>query len=101
MIVEQGQIEEGEEEKYLGEWFSSKGNNEVKIRKKEEKIGHMINEIKKYGHWSKVGNLDVKVRFHLLEKVVKPAVLYNMETWTRVTKKEEEEFINIYSYFFI
>ena len=96
VTVEQGQIEDGEEEKYLGEWFSSKGNNEVKIRKKAEKTGHMIQEIKRNGDQSKVGNMDVKIRFHLLQTVVMPVLLYNMETWIGLTKKDEREMEKIH-----
>ena len=45
--VEQGRIRESTAEKYLGEWFDTKGTNEIKIKKKEEKVGHMIQEVKR------------------------------------------------------
>ena len=88
MEVEQGRIRESTAEKYLGEWFDMKGTNEIKIKKKEEKVGHMIQEVKRYGSWTKVGNMDLKVRLHLLEKNVMPSLTYNMENWTNITKRE-------------
>ena len=89
--VGQGRVGLIKEEKYLGEWIDGTGSNKIKLEKKKEKINHMIQEVKRLGSYHKVGKMDMRVRLQLLDKIVMPALLYNMDLWTRVTKKEEEE----------
>ena len=96
VTVKKGRIEKTDKEKYLGEWINSKGDNKIKIEKKKEKIPFMIQQIRKYGNYERVGKMDMKVRMNVLDRVIMPTILYGMELWTNVTKKEKEELERIH-----
>ena len=50
----------------------------------------MAHEERRMGNGESVGNADVSVRFLLLETIVKPSLLANVETWSNISKKEEK-----------
>ena len=51
---------------------------------------YMAHEVRRMGNMDSVGNADVKVRLLLLETLVKPSLLANVETWSNITKEEEK-----------
>ena len=62
----------------------------MKIKKRMEKAKYMAHEVRRMGNGESVGNADVSVRFLLLETLVKPSLLANVETWSNISKKEEK-----------
>ena len=79
MTVKKGRIEKTDKETYLGEWINSKGDNKIKIEKKKEKVPFMIQQIRKYGNYKRVGKMDMKVRMNVLDRVIMTTILYGME----------------------
>ncbi len=90
--VRKGKIKKTEDYKCLGDKYDSTGSNEIKIRKKMEKMKYMGNEVKRMGSYSKVGYADMSVRLWLLETTVKPTLLSNTETWCNISNNEEKLF---------
>ena len=89
--VRMGTIPVTAEYKFLGDWYDEKGSNTFKIKKKMEKLKHVVNETIRYSSYNMVGNADVQVRMMLLEMIVKPTLLYNTEAWIGINEKEEKE----------
>ena len=86
--VRKGNITETQQYKYLGDYYTSEGNNNVKIEKRIEKIEYMASEVKRQGSNNKVGSLDLQIRTLLVDTIIKPSILYNTETWENLTKAE-------------
>ena len=82
--VRKGKINTTMEYKYLGDYYNINGDNKTKIERRMKKAKYMAHEVKRKGSTGLVGNADVDVRMKLLEAVVKPSLLANMETWSRV-----------------
>ena len=76
--------------KYLGDYYDKTGKNEMKISKKMEKAKYIACNVKRMGSWNSVGEADMQVRMMLLESIVKPTLLNNVETWCGISKKEEQ-----------
>ena len=55
------------------------------------KLEPMIREIKHIGNENKVGAMNAQIQKLLYETTVIPAVIYNMEVMTNVSKKEYDE----------
>ena len=51
------------------------------------KAKYMAHEERRMGNGESVGNADVSVRFLLLETIVKPSLLANVETWSNISNK--------------
>ncbi len=81
--VQKGIIKSVEETKYLGQWINNKGNNKTKIRKKNDKINHMIITARRYCSEDNVGKMAIPIRIKILETVIMPTLTYGMETWTK------------------
>ena len=76
--VRKGVIGVTEIYKYLGDYHDKTGTNEIK---KMEKAKHIACNVKRMGSWDSVGDADMQVRMMLLESIVKPTLLDNVETW--------------------
>ena len=60
--VKNGEIQRVSKYKYLGEWYSEKGDHALGIQKRKEKIEYLTHEIMKYGSIWRVGNMALQVR---------------------------------------
>ena len=87
--VRKGEIGSTDKYKCLGDNYDVTGNNEIKIKKKMEKVKFIAHEIKRKGAASKVGHADMAVQLLLLETTAKPTLLSNTETWCNITTVEE------------
>ena len=85
-------IEETNEYKYLGFWIIQKHTviRQIEANKKA-KLVPMIMEIQHIGNDNKVGAMNAQIQKLLYETTVIPAVIYNMEVMTNVSKKEYDE----------
>ena len=88
--VRKGEVGKTQKYKCLGDYYDSLGNNEVKIRKKMEKAKYMAFEVKRRGSYERVGHANMEVRLLLLETIVKPTLLANIETWCNISEREEQ-----------
>ena len=89
--VREGPIEETNEYKYLGFWITQKHTIMRQIEANKAKLIPMIREIKHIGNENKVGAMNEQIQQLLYETTVIPAVIYNMEVMTNVSKKEYDE----------
>ena len=83
-----GLVKKTSEYKYLGEWYNEKGNNDLSIQKRKEKVDYMLHEILRYGNKEKVGNMALEVRIKIYETVVVPTLFANIETWGKISEKD-------------
>ena len=87
--IRKGKVGKTNTYKYLGDHYDQSGTNEVKIKKKMEKSKYMALEVKRTGCFANVGRADMMVRMLLLESIIKPSLLANVETWHNITPSEE------------
>ena len=85
--VQEVPIEETNEYKYLGFWITQKHTIMRQIEAKKAKLVPMIREIKHIGNENRVGAMNAQIQKLLYETTVIPAVIYNMEVMTNVSKK--------------
>ena len=72
--------------------YDEKGNNESKIRHKEEKLDYMISTIKQQSNQKIVGKAATNIRLMLIEAIITPTILSSTETWHNITKQEENKY---------
>ena len=88
---QKGPIEETNEYTYLGFWITQKHTIMRQIEANKAKLVPMIREIKHIGNKNKVEAMNAQIKKLLYETTVIPAVIYNMEVMTNVSKKEYDE----------
>ena len=86
--VKKGKIEMSNEYKYLGEWYNEKGDHSTSIEKKKQKIPLYIKQIKFYGNEYILGKYTLLTRIKIYKTIVIPTIYYNIETWSKISKKE-------------
>ena len=89
--VKRGKIRRTQEYKYVGNWYNEKYNHETSIKAKANKVQGIISQIKYYGDSYKVGNMVYQVRMQIFESTVVQTIYHNVETWSKITKKEIEQ----------
>ena len=89
--VKRGKIKRTREYKYVGNWYNEKYNHETSIKAKAGKVPGIITQMKYYGDSYKVGNMVYQVRMQIFESTVVPTIYHNVETWSKITKKEIEQ----------
>ena len=88
---QKGPIEETNEYTSLGFWITQKHTIMRQIEANKAKLVPMIREIKHIGNKNKVEAMNAQIKKLLYETTVIPAVIYNMEVMTNVSKKEYDE----------
>ena len=66
-----------------------KGKYNIDIEKNRGKVQHMVNWVKQIGSEHKMGKMSVVIRLKLMEAVVLPSILYNIEAFSAI---EEDEY---------
>ena len=89
--VKRGKIRRTQKYKYVGNWYNEKYNHETSIKAKANKAQGIISQIKYYGDSYKVGNMVYQVRMQIFESTVVQTIYHNVETWSKITKKEIEQ----------
>ena len=86
--VKGGMVGETAEYKYVGLWLNKEGNLKLHIENKKKKIKGQISAMKSLASYYNVGDVFVLVRLQLFEVCIIPSILYNIEGWNHLTKKE-------------
>ena len=89
--VKNGVVQEVTEYKYLGIWVNKDGNCMLQIEKKKEQVKGQVSALISLASYYNVGPLYVMMRLKLYELCIVPSILYNLEGWNRLTKKEIEK----------
>ena len=77
--------------KYLVIWVDKDGNCMLQIEKKKEQVKGQVSALISLASYYNVGPLYVMMRLKLYELCIVPSILYNLEGWNRLTKKEIEK----------
>ena len=89
--ITRGEIKRTKEYKYLGDWYNEKYTHEKTITMKINKINYMIGRVKYYGDPYKVGHMALQVRLTIYKSTIIHSVYTNVETWSKISKKEIEQ----------
>ena len=93
--VKAGYVTECDEYKYVGLWVNQEGNCLLHISKKKEKIKGEIVAIKTIANYHNMGPGFINVRLQLYLNCILPSLLFNLEGWNRLGKKEIEKLESI------
>ena len=85
--VKTGHIQRVQEHKALGTWFKEDGLLNAEIENKKAKLPLMISTTKKQASPSNLGILAVEGRLKLIETVVIPSILHNLEAQQSISQK--------------
>ena len=86
--VKGGKVSETDEYKYVGVWQSKEGNLKLHLEKKKKATKSQISELKSLASYHNMGSVYITVRLELFEICVIPSILYNIEGWNHLSKKE-------------
>ena len=86
--VKKGKIKRVKEHKSLGMWIDERGTYMVNIEKNSKKVSYMIETVKGIGSPRNLGKLALETRIKLVNAVIMPSMLYNVEVVPVVTDKE-------------
>jgi hypothetical protein len=86
--VKEGKVEKAEEYKYVGLMLSEEGNLLHHLEYKHKKMKGQVVEMKSMASPFNLGPLFVAVRLQLYEACIVMSMLYNIEGWTELSKKE-------------
>ena len=86
--IEKGEVKKTEIYKYLGDYITEEGNKLTCIEKRTEKTNFMMRNVMSWGAERITGKMAMQVRFLLLETIVIPSLLYNIETWGALSMNE-------------
>ena len=89
--VKNGQIVMTKEYKYVGSWYNEKGDNALRITKKQEKIGYNIQKTNQHRNEFKIGKFAISARIKIYKSIIAKTMHYNVEAWSNITKTEMEE----------
>ena len=89
--VKNGKIVMTKEYKYVGSWYNEKGNNELRITKKKEKVGYYIQKIKQHGNEFLIGKFAISARIRIYRRIIITTMYYNVEAWSNINKTDMEE----------
>ena len=86
--VKGGTVSKTGEYKYVGLWVSEKGDCELHISKKAQKIKGEVVALKSIANYHNTGGTFVNVRLELYESCIVHSLLYNLEGWNSISKAE-------------
>ena len=93
--VKKGKIKRAKEHKSLGLWVDERGTYEINIEKNEVRIPHMVATIQAIGSEKNLGTMAVQTRIKLMNTVIMPSILYNVEVIPQLSKKETSKLESI------
>ncbi len=93
--VKEGHVTECSEYKYVGLWQDQEGNCMHHIKKKKEKIKGEIAAMKSITNYHNMGPAFMNVRLQLYQSCILKSLLFNLEGWNRLSKKEVDKLESI------
>ena len=86
--VNMGKVSRTKEYKYVGFHLNEEGNCLYHIEKKDQQIQGQITALKSIANYFNLGPLFVQIRLELYNSCIIPSLLYGLETWHKLTRKE-------------
>lgn len=91
MNVKRGKIERVASYKILGNWITEDGKLSEQLKEIEKRSWAMLNGLKGTVKEEWLGSMSTDAALLVYERTVVPTLIYNLECWTRIDKKEIEE----------
>lgn len=89
--VERGKVTRTKSYKYLGNWLDESATITRQIEEMSNKVKGMIAETKRIGDEKYTGRMSTNVILTIYEMTILPALIFNLEAWTNVRKKDWQE----------
>ena len=89
--VKRGEIKRTNEYKFLGEWYTEKGDGEKSIQEKENKSKGIAAQIKYYGDPYRVGDMSIQVKMQIFRSTAIQTIYHEIEGWSKINKKQVEK----------
>ncbi len=86
--VKKGRFKEVIEHKLLGTWLDKTGRFKINIIKRKQKLRYMISSTKRTANTRTMGKLAMNARLLVMEIVLIPSFLYNIEAFATFTNEE-------------
>ena len=86
--VKNGPFKEVKEHRLLGTWIDKTGRFLINIIKRKEKLPYMIGSTKRIANSTTMGKLAISARLNMVETVLVPSFLYNIEAFPVFTNEE-------------
>ena len=93
--VREGVVRECSEYDYLGFWVNKEGNCLLQIEEKAKEIKGEIAGIMSLASYHNVGATYINVRLQLYESCILKSLLYDLEGWNKLSKKEVKKLESI------
>ena len=88
--VKKGEFIQVDEYKLVGSWLDKSGRFKINIVKRKERLSFMIGSTKRIANSKTMGSLSCSARLNMMDIVLIPSFLYNVEAYARLTKEEEK-----------
>ena len=86
--VKKGMIQRVKEHKSLGLWIDERGTYMINIEKNNKRVPHMIQTVRSIASPRNLGTLAVESRIKLVNAVIMPSILHNIEVVPMLSKQE-------------
>ena len=88
--MKKGEFIQVDEYKLVGSWLDKSGRFKINIVKRKERLSFMIGSTKRIANSKTMGSLSCSARLNMMDIVLIPSFLYNVEAYARLTKEEEK-----------
>ena len=88
--VKKGEFIQVDEYKLVGSWLDKSGRFKINIVKRKERLSFMIGSTKRIANSKTMGRLSCSARLNMMDIVLIPSFLYNVEAYAQLTKEEEK-----------
>ena len=89
--MKRGEIKRTTEYKFLGDWYTEKGNWDKSTESRESKSKGIAAQIKYYGDPYRVGNMSTQVRMQIFRSTAVQTIYHEIEAWSKITDKQIEK----------
>ena len=86
--TERGEVKQVKEYKYMGTMLNDKMNMEADLKRIKEKLPHKVQTVKNIASENNLGKMAVEARLNLLEAIIIPSLLVNIEVWPAISVRE-------------
>ena len=93
--VKRGAFPEVKQYKYLGTIISEDGSFKASLQEMEKSIQYRVTSIQIYANASNIGRYANQARIKLLESIIIPSIMVNIEAWPAFTPKEIQKMESI------
>ena len=91
IVVKQGQVEETEKYKMLGNWANNKGNMDMQLEDMDKKVTSIAHNINIMCPQNKIGKMEFAAKRHVYLTLAQKSLFFNIEVWTNLRQKDKDK----------